>query len=320
MHVVGIDAGGTKTDAALATPDGQVIAQARRGGANLRTHGELAVELVLHEVMEALGAFDDGAPMAVCVGMAGVDRPDEAATVRAILKRLGCRQQVVVVNDALVALVAGAGHPHGICIVAGTGSIVYGVDASGTAARAGGWGAVLADEGSGFAIGRHALAAVMRASDGRGPRTALVPAVLDHYGAATPESLVQIVYGAADQRRQVAALGPVVEQARAQGDRVAEEILAQAAAELALGAHSVAVQLAMRGDRFPFVFAGGMFTASTWMAATLTARLGEVAPRATVMPYPVDSVRGAVTLACDAARGAFVPPVYRIASSEVAFP
>ena len=316
MHVVGIDAGGTKTVAARATPDGQVVAQARRGGANLRTHGELAVEVVLHEVMEAVGAFDDGAPVAVCVGMAGVDRPDEAATVRGILRRLGCRQRVVVVNDALIALVAGADRACGICVVAGTGSIVYGVNVTGVAARAGGWGPVLADEGSGFSVGRQALAAVMRATDGRGPRTALVSAVLQHYGVSTPDALVQAIYGAADQRRQVASLGPVVEAARAEGDRVAEELLAQAADELARAAQSVAVRLSMRGDVFPFVLAGGMFVASPWMARALVARLGEVAPRATVMPWPVEPVRGAVVVARDAWRGSFEVPAYRSGGEE----
>lgn len=311
MHVVGIDAGGTKTVAARATPDGQIVARARSGGANLNTHGELPVEVVLHEVMEAVGAFDEGAPLAVCVGMAGVDRPDEAATIRAILRRLGCRQHVTVVNDALVALVAGAGRPHGVCIVAGTGSIVYGVDGAGVAARAGGWGPVLADEGSAFSVGRQALAAVMRATDGRGPRTSLVPAVLTHYGVSTPEALVQSIYRAADQRRQVASLGPVVEGVRAQGDRVAEEILAQAADELARAAHSVAMQLSMRGDVFPFVLAGGMFMASPWMAEALTTRLVEVAPRATVAPFPIDPVRGAIVLACAEAEGGLVLPAYR---------
>lgn len=313
---MGIDAGGTKTVAARATPDGQIVAQARSGGANLSTHGELSVEVVLHEVMEAIGAFDDRPPLAVCVGMAGVDRPDEAATVRAILRRLGCRQRVAVVNDALIALVAGANRAHGVCVVAGTGSIVYGVDAAGVAARAGGWGPVLADEGSAFSVGRQALAAVMRATDGRGPRTALVPAVLQHYGVPTPESLVPTVYRASDQRRLVASLGPVVELARVQGDRVAEEILIHAADELARAAQSVTVQLSMRGDVFPFVLAGGLFAASPWMAATLTARLSEVAPRATVAPVPVEPVRGAVTVACDTARGAFVAPAYREAFSE----
>jgi hypothetical protein len=83
---------------------------------------------------------------------------------------------------------------------------------------------------------------------------------------------------------------------------------------------SVAVQLSMRGEVFPIVLAGGMFLASPWMAAELTARLHEVAPRATVMPFPIEPVRGAVSLACAALQGLFVPPAYRRAEDDVVNP
>ena len=81
--------------------------------------------------------------------------------------------QVVIVNDATAALVGGTGHPFGVVCVAGTGSIAFGVNRAGERARAGGWGHLLGDEGSGYAIGLEALRAVCRASDGRGPQTAL---------------------------------------------------------------------------------------------------------------------------------------------------
>ena len=65
----------------------------------------------------------------------------------------------------------------GIIIIAGTGSIVLGRDAVGTEARAGGWGPLLADDGSGYAIGLAGLRAVFRARDGWGPSTALTQAL-----------------------------------------------------------------------------------------------------------------------------------------------
>src|SRR5438067_500859 len=121
MHVLGIDAGGTKTMGLLADASGAVVAQARGPGANLHTAGEQAVEKVLHDVMKnAIG--DRGiVPDAVCVGMAGVDRDDEAETVRAILRRLTSAPRVLVVNDALIALAAGAREAPGIVIISGTG-------------------------------------------------------------------------------------------------------------------------------------------------------------------------------------------------------
>src|SRR6059036_2504802 len=98
MHVLGIDAGGTKTVCLLADEHGTIIAEARGPGANLHAAGELAVEKVLHEVMAE----------AICLGIAGVDRADEAQLVRAIMRRIGYKSRILVVNDALIALVAGA--------------------------------------------------------------------------------------------------------------------------------------------------------------------------------------------------------------------
>src|SRR6476646_8141875 len=181
MHVLGIDAGGTKTVCLLADQSGSIVSEGRGAGANLQSSGELAVEKVLHEVMET--AIGDRAitPSAICLGIAGVDRENDERTVRAIMRRIGYKARVLVVNDALIALVAGAEDSPGIVVIAGTGSIVYGRNGAGEAARAGGWGHMIGDEGSGYWIGREALAAVMRAADGRGPESGLAGEILAHF-------------------------------------------------------------------------------------------------------------------------------------------
>ena len=86
MHVLGIDAGGTKTVCLLADERGTILAEGRGPGANLHAAGELEVEKVLHEVMEEAIGERDIAPAAICLGIAGVDRDDEARTVRAIMR------------------------------------------------------------------------------------------------------------------------------------------------------------------------------------------------------------------------------------------
>src|SRR5512145_1505058 len=136
MHVLGIDAGGTKTVCYLADETGRVVSEARGPGANLQAAGELEVEKVLHDVMEAALGERDVVPAAICLGIAGVDRPDDAAVVRGIMRRIGYKARIVVVNDALVALEAGAPGVPGVVIVSGTGSIAYGRNASGESARA----------------------------------------------------------------------------------------------------------------------------------------------------------------------------------------
>ena len=310
MQVLGIDAGGSKTVALLATLDGRVVAEGRGGGANLRTHGELAVEKTLHEVIDQVLDGRVDRPMAVCLGIAGVDREDDAATIRGLMRRLGFRQRTLIVNDALIALVAGAGEPVGLVLVAGTGSIAYGVNARGVAARSGGWGPVLADEGSGYWIGRRALVAVMRHADGRGPRTALTPMVLERLRVTRPDELVNEVYEGAERRQLVATLGPLVAQVQAAGDAVAAEILSDAASELVLAAASVARRLDMRGDVFPTFLSGGMFRSIPWLSSEVTKRLAEVAPRASVAPLSAEPAAGAVRLALAEAGGGARIPVY----------
>lgn len=311
MHVLGIDAGGTKTVCLLADERGLIVSEGRGPGANLHVAGELGVEKALHEVMEAAIGDRGVMPAAICLGIAGVDRDDEARTVRAIMRRIGQRSRVLVVNDALIALVAGAKEAPGIVIIAGTGSIVYGRNRLNEAARAGGWGHMIGDEGSGYWIGREALAAVMRAADGRGPATGLTADVLKHFSVADVSRLPRIVYDREVPRMSVAALGPLVQRATDEGDAVATRILERAADELVLGARSVTTRLEMRGDPFTFYLAGGVFRVLPWLTAELPRRLVEVAPRSRVRGLDEEPAVGAVWLALAEARGGARVPRYK---------
>src|SRR5256714_3515216 len=309
MHVLGIDAGGTKTVCLLADERGTMLSEGRGPGANLHVAGELAVEKVLHEVMEEAIGERSVEPAAICLGIAGVDREDEERTVRAIMRRIGHKSRVLVVNDALIALVAGAGDAPGIVIIAGTGSIVYGRNGGGEAARAGGWGHIIGDEGSGYWIGREALAAVMRAADGRGPSTRLTDEMLAHFQVADVSRLPRIVYDREVPRMSVAAVGPIVQQVAEQGDAVATGILERAAEELVLAARSVASRLEMRGDAFTFFLAGGVFRVVPWLVHEMPRRLIEGAPRCQGQVLDAEPATGAglVGLA-PTRRGAPAPP------------
>jgi N-acetylglucosamine kinase-like BadF-type ATPase len=317
MHVLGIDAGGTKTTCLLADAAGAIVSRAQGGGANLQAHGELEVEKVLHGVIDEAVGERRIVPAAVCLGIAGVDRPADRQVMRDILRRLGFRTGVLVVNDALVALVAGVGDHPGVVIVAGTGSIAFGVNSAGQAARAGGWGALLGDEGSGFWIGRHALTAVTRAADGRGPRTLLTALVSERFGLTGVDDLVYEVHDRAG-RQAVASLGPIVARAREAGDVVAGEILRTAADELTRAAATVIARLQMRGEAFRVVLSGSMFRIIPWLAEEMARRLAEVAPRAVAAPLEGDAANGAVHLARQEASGRARLPVYLAAEGAPA--
>jgi glucosamine kinase len=310
MFVLGIDAGGTKTVCLVADEQGHVLGSARGPGANLATLGELEVEKVLHEVMEQAMVGQSGVPAVICLGIAGVDRAEDAAIIRSIMRRIGNKAPVLVVNDALIALEAGAGDGPGIVLIAGTGSICYGRNERGQAARAGGWGYILADEGSGWWMGQRAIQAVMRQADGRGPATLLTPRVLAHFGVTDAAMLVFEVYYHDPRRRLIAGLGPAVQASVDEGDPVAREIVGEAAGELALAARSVAEKLEMRGAQFPLVLSGGAFRVVTSLLADLTIRVAEVVPRGQPRLLDVEPAMGAVRLAVAEARGGARIPTY----------
>jgi len=293
-YVLGIDAGGTKTVGLLAEETGRVVASARAGGANLAAHGELEVEKVFHEIIEKLSA--QAVPDALCVGMAGVDRPWDQETVRGILRRLGHRDSVRVVNDAVIALVAGARERFGIVVISGTGSIAYGLDRHGRPARAGGYGWLLADEGSGYWLGEQVLRAAVRASDGRGPKTSLRERLFETLGIGSIDELIPLVYERKMPRNEIARLAGLVERARNEGDAVAGEILQHAAEELSAAARSVALQLAFR-EPFTVVLSGGVFKACPALHPLVDRALQ--LPHATTSILEAEPAEGAVALALD---------------------
>ncbi len=283
MYVLGIDAGGTKTVCLLADDSGRVLAESHGGGANLQASGELEVEKVLHQVMEeTLGPARHSSGRDLPGNCRCRSSERRSGGSAASCARIGFKTRVTVVNDALVALVAGAGEQPGVVIVAGTGSIAYGVDAARRACRAGGWGYLLGDEGGGFWIGRAALSAVVRQFDGRGPATRLTELVLAEMHLATPSELIHAIYDRGLQRPLVAGLADVVQQAMLAGDAVATHILARAAEELVGAAASVVTRLGYARRRLSDDSCRRDFPSHPGALGDVCERMAEVAPRSEV--------------------------------------
>ena len=177
------------------TNPARVVSRARGPGANLQAQGELEVEKVLHEVMEgALGGRTDR-PLAICLGIAGVDRPDDSATMRGVMRRIGLQEpHADRQRRARRPRPPAPARARAWSSSAGTGSICYGRDDRGRAARSGGWGYVLGDEGSGYWIGRRALR--------RGGPARRRPRPGDRPHASRPAS------SSGDRRRRPGAPGP----------------------------------------------------------------------------------------------------------------
>jgi N-acetylglucosamine kinase len=293
--IVGVDAGGTKTVGMVADSSGHILRSARGTGANLHVHGELAVEKVLAGLLDEL--CPDERPETLCLGMAGVDRPGEDSVVRSLLRRLGFRGNAVVVNDAIIAIAAGAVDRVGVVVIAGTGSIAYGIDRRGKTARAGGLGPMLADEGSAGWIGHKALVAAVRAAEGRGESTLLKDAIFHALSVAALPDLPAMAYGGGLTRERMAELAPTVIGVAQTGDAVAGRILDEASTELASAARSVALQLDFLGAPYPLIFSGGLFAGLPSLVESI-ARKAEL-PGAIPCRLKRDPAEGALSMALD---------------------
>ncbi|MFB6249894.1 MAG: BadF/BadG/BcrA/BcrD ATPase family protein [Salinibacter sp.] len=229
-HVFGIDAGGSKT-----LLRGKRIGDAgrveRQGpGANPNRIGiGAAADVLVRLVGEGL---PDGVPaerIAVCAGVSGAGRAEEQAALGDALRRAldgpGRTVQVEVVHDALIALDAAYDRDSGLIVIAGTGSVALSRTADGTLLRVGGWGHLLGDPGSGYAIGQGGLRAVAAALDG-GDETRIHGRLREQLGIDTREQLIHAVYQDGLSMQDVA---PLVVDAAAEGDAVASHILRDAA-------------------------------------------------------------------------------------------
>jgi N-acetylmuramic acid 6-phosphate etherase len=267
LHL-GIDGGGTHTVALLvqAKPGGgwDLLGRGEAGPSNLRAVG---ADRALSAIDDAVGKAFAAAGIArcpvaaACLGLAGAGRTEDQTIVQEWAACVRLAATVEVTADATLLLSAGTPEGWGVALVAGTGSMAFARDRQGRTARAGGWGYVMGDEGSGYALVVAALQAVARAEDGRGPVTVLTQRFLEQLNLARPQDLVGAVYGGGLDRSALAALAPIVLDAAA-ADVVAVEIIKEAARQLAGLVAAAAHQLKMGREPLPLALAGGVLLAS----------------------------------------------------------
>lgn len=295
----GIDGGGSRTRAILLDPTTGVSAKGEAGASNPNSVGAAAaVEHVMTALSHALAIL--GKPRsevgAMVAALAGVGRPETADAVRNLLSRHLPSAWVDVVPDALAALAGGSNAEPGSVLVVGTGSVAFAEGAGRRIVRSGGYGYLIGDEGSGFAIGRHGLRAVMQAYDGRGPETALTETACRRLDCARVPDIVERVYGVEHPVGAVAAFAASVVKLRHQ-DEVAGAIVRRAQAAHVRLVESVRRQLGR--DATPtVVVTGGLYEGDPSLLVGLTAALPECSCR---LPQH-SAVEGAALLAMRAGR------------------
>lgn len=301
MRVLGIDAGATKTECLFADENGGILSKVRGPGGNFQLYDEEEVEFVLADLTTRALAGYRGPVESLCVGMAGAGRERDFRAMQRILRRLGCAKGNLVTNDALIALVAGAGERYGVVLIVGTGAAAYGVNRKGETARAGGWGPLLGDEGGGYWMGLRALQAIVRAHDGRARPTLLKESVFTRLGIDDTESLVHRIYREL-AREEIAALALLVQQAADLGDDAAQAIIDDATREFMRSVESVIGRLELAGENFRLVLSGGLWKAVPVLRQDFERLAKKIAPWVQIHLLDVEPARGAVQLALEHAR------------------
>ena len=202
-----------------------------------------------------------------------------------------------------------AGGP-GVIIIGGTGSIAYGVNEAGSRERAGGWGYIMGDEGSGYDIGRRALVAAARMEDGRGPSTAILPALLQHFHKESLWDIRTGVYNDEISRADIARIAVLVSELSARSDSVASQILEIAAEELADIAWAVVIKLGLESQAMVSPI-GGVFQAKEPLLYLFQEKLSNKLPGTQVIPARYPPVLGAILMAFQASKIAIDPEVHR---------
>ena len=285
--VAGVDGGGTKTEAVILDANYEILGEGFAGASNpLRVgiaNAAAAVREAIDKACEVAHLRRTDLVVAE-IGLAGARRNELRARVREALIGSGIGE-IIVVGDADIALYGATEGEPGVIVIAGTGSICCGINASGKTMCAGGWGPVAGDEGGGSWIARRALRAIAHATDGRGATTSLTNAACAYFHVTNADDLSTAIYAPTITNERLAGFGKYVIQVAKAKDRIAREIMAEAGRELGTSAVAVIHNLKLERETFQVAYVGGVFgAAGELVLSPMREEIKKVAPKAYLAP------------------------------------
>jgi N-acetylglucosamine kinase-like BadF-type ATPase len=292
---LGIDGGASKT-ACIVGDETTILGRGTGGSSNLTRVSETAARESLSAAIQQACAQAGTTPARIassCVGIAGAARPGISQIVRRLVSGL-VAGKVEIVGDMVIALEAAFGGSPGVIVIAGTGSIAYGVNTAGQSARAGGWGFAISDEGSGYWIGRAGVSAALHAHD-EGRATPLLAEAMKALTAETPEQLV--LAANAVPSPEFSELVPAVLAAAEAADPTALGVLRGAGRELAGLAKAVIRRLFSAEQAVRVAMSGGVFANSALVRQVFYNELRAEISGVEEVPTVVEPVLGALALA-----------------------
>lgn len=260
-YFLGIDGGGTKTEAVLCDAAGHVRFHRRCLPTNPNDVGIQTAVARLRKLLGEAHAFlekRESGETLLCVfaGIAGaLNHRDELLSG---LCEAYPADRIAVHSDAINLLSSELYGGDGCCMICGTGSVCF-VRRRDQIIRIGGWGYLLDRTGSGYAIGREALEAALRSHDGRGDATLLTGCISQQLGGAPWDKLTEIYEGG---KSFIASFAPCVFECAEQGDRVAFEILFRQAVYLAECVEAAYQHIGAWESTLEVVLGGGVFQSS----------------------------------------------------------
>jgi N-acetylglucosamine kinase-like BadF-type ATPase len=304
--VLAVDGGGVKTDLALLDGSGALLSHVRGGRSQVHYLGVDGCIEVLEGLLETAAARAGLDPLQRPLAstaqllLAGIDIPEELSGLRVAMEELQWSERLVVGNDTEALLRAGTDRGWGIAVVCGTGINCLGLAPDGRQARFLSFGSVSGDWGGGGDVGLAALAAAVRAADGRGPSSVLETAVPAHFGLSDPLAVARALHLEEMGMARLGELAPVV-LAVCDEDDVAAAIVDRLADEVVAFARAALRRLDLTGVETDVVLGGRLLRSVAPSVVEVIERgVHEVAPRARIAVTPSEPIVGAALLGLDA--------------------
>ncbi|AYN41315.1 ATPase [Streptomyces dangxiongensis] len=299
--VLAVDAGNSKTDVAVVTAAGEVLATARGGGFRPPAVGvTTALDALAEPVTRAFADAGVTSVTHVSACLANADLPVEEERLATALHARGWGTTVEVRNDTFAVLRAGVAEPRGVAVVCGAGINCVGMRPDGRTARFPAIGRISGDWGGGWGLAEEALWYAARAEDGRGEPTALSRTLPAHFGLPTMYALIEALHlghVAHDRRHE---LTPVLFTTAEAGDPVAGTLVTRLAEEVTVMATVALTRLDLLAEEIPVVLGGSVLTAGhARLNDAIRTLLAARAPKATVRVVTAGPVLGAALLGLD---------------------
>lgn len=300
-YVLAVEGGGTKTNSVIADENGNIIAKSTTGPSNFLIVGfEKACENIIQGLQDCINnsKINNSDLKVAMLGLTGAGRKLDQDNMRKAFKDYSTSKgftfnSIIVDSDARISLEAAFPNKPGMILISGTGSIMFGKDGQGNLYRVGGWGRILGDEGSGFYIGKKGLISSIKQIDGRGEKTLLFDLISEKYNLNSLETIIKSIY---TDNFDIAKIAPLVFEAAEKDDKIAKEILNEAADELLLHIETMLKKVNF-DDKIGLSFVGSIITNDNYIRRKIVNYINSNLKQIELIDSNNEPIYGAIVMA-----------------------